>query len=1295
MNIVSHMNKEHRKRRRRRKPQMSILNTKSRKQTTDTKSSVLINNNEQAINGLKRQMKHINLTRKNVNYLSISAMLSILIVSLILIVIETNCDVICQKDTSFMLPCSCQNGTSGLLIKCRQSNLALLSNTLQLIQDPIEQLEFDECSISRLFGPIFSNNNTYKWLHNGNLRELSIRNSNLKQIDHASLSDQLVASIQYLQLDHNLLEQVPRDLIGRLAPNLKLVNLSANLFTQIDTNSFGSSSIKLTNLTELDLSSNKINRLGKNAFNLMSSLEYLNLHNNELTKLEKNIFNFGRKLKYLDLSSNKLNSLDRQDFNELTALEFLSLANNQLATIPRSIFTRNAKLHSLDMSFNQLDDIDTYLFKSVRFLKDLNLSGNKIRELGKNVLTPTTRLKRIDLSSNLIQVLAPETFKNLEWLERVDLSRNAIVNISNNAFDHTFSNIEIDLSHNKLTRIFYWAFHEMANITRLDLSHNLLSDGVSPIAFFESDCIHLDLSYNLLEDISKFPISNLTSIRTLNISHNQITEFNKKSFTAGKVPLYELASIDASHNNISQITGNVLERLRSVRYLDLRFNTLRRLTSSAFGNSPTLLELDMSHNHLVEVVSGTLIGLVSLKSLDISHNRLKKMIPIPVALNSINLRNNEISQLSKVAFPSLNSLLELYLDYNRIGQLEEGTFSSLLALNTLSLNYNNLTTIPASTLKDLSSLQNLYLEGNSIQKLSRRSFGPTGMPIVFDLNLSHNNISQLADGSFEGLLQLLKLNLSYNQLQEISPETFRGLVSLQELDLSNNRLTRLENKTKSALDDLLSLERANLSFNKLSMITGKTFISSAYVPQRLVHLDLSNNLIGIIINNFADGMRRLEFLNLRNNIINEIYPNVLSNATRLRHLDLSHNKLRMLRDGAFLGNFVNLTTLSLASNKLVSINPATMAEFDRFQALNLLDLSGNRLDSFGNDYIRWIKRGTSVDLRSNQLECPCSLLPFVSWIESIKSLNMTLLTSGSSSSSASIAAMSRLTKSQSAALTPLQLQQKFQNSAKIIANTSCLKPDILTSKPLTHLLDLTSNAMSQTTKELNCAHSDLLEADAFKRLKAPIQFAQANSYQDSDGNQILRISWNLVAPKLNLLNFVLIRAQFKDAINLASIRIQKNDVSSQKFGIMDISLDEIGYNQRSFSYTNLDSSGHHIVCLTHETGDPNNELDLNIQTIRLFANNTAISNAKIIDDLTTSAYTNHTSTVTISTLDNMIGDFNRFNCIELANLLHHDVDISERLISSSNPNIVPHAYTLICLIVSLNCILLTYHFKSN
>lgn len=56
--------------------------------------------------------------------------------------------------------------------------------------------------------------------------------------------------------------------------------------------------------------------------------------------------------------------------------------------------------------------------------------------------------------------------------------------------------------------------------------------------------------------------------------------------------------------------------------------------------------------------------------------------------------------------------------------------------------------------------------------LEKGAFGR--LPVVFELNLSGNQIKNVSHRAFDGLLQLLKLDLSYNNLTHIPNGAFLG-----------------------------------------------------------------------------------------------------------------------------------------------------------------------------------------------------------------------------------------------------------------------------------------------------------------------------------------------------------------------------------------------------------------------------------------------------------------------------------------------------------------------------------------
>lgn len=122
---------------------------------------------------------------------------------------------------------------------------------------------------------------------------------------------------------------------------------------------------KLTNLDELDLSRNSIQKLPDNIGNC-SSLRFLDLHSNKLEALPKSIGNLAG-LTHLNLSNNRLISAGLpSSLGCLTSLNILNLGMNQLDTLPPSM----EALDSLQ-ELGLFDNLFIHLPEFVRGLRNL------------------------------------------------------------------------------------------------------------------------------------------------------------------------------------------------------------------------------------------------------------------------------------------------------------------------------------------------------------------------------------------------------------------------------------------------------------------------------------------------------------------------------------------------------------------------------------------------------------------------------------------------------------------------------------------------------------------------------------------------------------------------------------------------------------------------------------------------------------------------------------------------------------------------------------------------------------
>lgn len=170
----------------------------------------------------------------------------------------------------------------------------------------------------------------------------------------------------------------------------------------------------LTNLKKLDLSSNRIDEIGRDAFN-------------DLTELET-----------LILASNSLDVLNKQDIAPFAdKLISLDLSHNRIRIFP-TLKTYNLK--ELYINDNQLDQLNPKMFDHLGNLEILNLSHNYFTRLVDRTFSDLHKLEVLFLNSNRITWIADSTFLYCGSLRFVSLADNRLVNLQPVVFEQTLSN---------------------------------------------------------------------------------------------------------------------------------------------------------------------------------------------------------------------------------------------------------------------------------------------------------------------------------------------------------------------------------------------------------------------------------------------------------------------------------------------------------------------------------------------------------------------------------------------------------------------------------------------------------------------------------------------------------------------------------------------------------------------------------------------------------------------------------------------------------------------------------------
>lgn len=129
-------------------------------------------------------------------------------------------------------------------------------------------------------------------------------------------------------------------------------------------------------------------------------------------------------------------------------------------------------------------------------------------------------------------------------------------------------------------------------------------------------------------------------------------------------------------------------------------------------------------------------------------------------------------------------------------------------------------------------LRALDFSGNRIRNISDRAF--SGAQHILKLDLSGNEIGSV--GKWASHPSLLHLNLAGNEISALLPESLEGLKNLAYLDLSNNLLTKLPDNFGSALTKLKHLH-----------VAGNKFVSVPRLTRSLFLLNLSSNYLESLV----------------------------------------------------------------------------------------------------------------------------------------------------------------------------------------------------------------------------------------------------------------------------------------------------------------------------------------------------------------------------------------------------------------------------------------------------------------
>ncbi|XP_076815153.1 uncharacterized protein LOC143461209 [Clavelina lepadiformis] len=382
-------------------------------------------------------------------------------------------------------------------------------------------------------------------------------------------------NLEILTLSHNKLSGVVTEYTYAYHLDLKELDLSYNLFTEVDREAIP------RNVQRLDLSYNQLTDIYARSFRLLRRLEYLDLRGVAMSEMQITIFRGLESLKELRISGDKLVTLAQSLFKGLESLEKLEISGSLIERFPVNLLEPCTQLKWLNLTNNRLASLTQPFFSYVPLLQKLDLSQNLIEDadaLATALETP--RIVKLNLASNLIR--GPLTgLVSMEDLEEADLSRNRLTSL-----DESYSS---------------------GSLKQINFAFNLISY-VTPDAF--SDCIELQNVNLTANQLSKFPtMSTPSKLMTVYVDDNAWhcdCDFvqSYQEYLSTEI----LSKLSCSDGDLECIRCSTPDELKDVpvKHLD----TTRELNGSCNaikGRSPRAVETVS-----VQVITGTAVAVMAV-----------------------------------------------------------------------------------------------------------------------------------------------------------------------------------------------------------------------------------------------------------------------------------------------------------------------------------------------------------------------------------------------------------------------------------------------------------------------------------------------------------------------------------------------------------------------------------------------------------------------------------------------------------------------------------------------------------
>lgn len=406
-----------------------------------------------------------------------------------------------------------------------------------------------------------------------------------------------------------------------------------------------------------------------------SSVLELNLTGNRLLQVDSKTFLGLENLRrLLGLEVESIASKDA--FKGLGNLKDLDLIFHG-STLPEGLFD-NMVIQGLNLILTQATFLPQGIFEfGKKTLNSLQLVGENVATLSEDLLDDLCVLSKLFLVMPSVKTLPEHFFQSQKQNRQQNTSMVCPGNLQ-----------EVEIT--GIQTLPAKLFNQLANLETLQLQ----KIGRFPQMGFLAEVVNLRMLVITGSSLTHIPAAwfkQLYSLKTLKLSGVQLENLHENAFRG----LINLNYLDLSYNNLQQITGTMLKPLRkTLETLILSRNSLTQIGGDCMSGLYSLRFIDVSENWLTNVYADSFLGMTYLSALYLNKNRLTSL-PTDIfrdqlQLESLSVADNYLVEFPKAILKLKNSLVNMDLSSNELREVPASELCQFVYLEYVNIMGNSL-----------------------------------------------------------------------------------------------------------------------------------------------------------------------------------------------------------------------------------------------------------------------------------------------------------------------------------------------------------------------------------------------------------------------------------------------------------------------------------------------------------------------------------------------------------------------------------------------------------------------------